>query len=82
MSGINLKEFLEACDKELCPDCECCEMVWEECETCGGDGWIENEDYDEFMESDYDSAPCEICGGEGGHKVCIGKCDSSGEHIK
>lgn len=77
-----LEELCEATDKELCPTCKCCEVVWESCETCAGNGYIDNDDYDEMNEWENDSAPCEMCDGKGGHKMCIGRCDENGKHTK
>lgn len=71
----------EAFDKKCCPRCRCCEMFWEECERCGGEGESEPGDlYDEDpLWYDYeDTRPCDACRGKGGHWHC--SCDENGKH--
>lgn len=77
MENKGLEQLMEACGKELCPDCECCEMVWEDCENCGGEGYFSEYDDELMDDADY---PCDVCGGEGAHKVCLGHCDENGVH--
>lgn len=71
----------EAFDKKCCPRCKCCEMDWQECEQCGGEGESE---YGELYEEDplyydmSDTRRCDWCRGKGGHWHC--SCDDNGKH--
>lgn len=75
MSGAGLVDWLD--DKKLCPRCSkdrlCCEMLWEHCETCGGDGYEYVDQDDEF-----DDGVCQVCDGEGGWFMC--DCNDAGVH--
>lgn len=70
-------------DKEICPRCNCCEMDWEECPDCGGDGgrgWDDLQ-FEDPLWYDKDSwEPCDTCDGKGGWSVCLGRCDKDGKH--
>ena len=79
---LALKIFLEANDKTLCPRCKCCEMVWEECWNCGGEG-TDGHDCGEdccCCADPEDNVRCDICNGKGGYMICIGHCDENGKH--
>ena len=60
---------------ELCPSCQCCEMVFSECYDCGGDGWVESDDWQDFGEL----MRCGTCQGETGWPICLGDC-CNGKH--
>jgi hypothetical protein len=68
----------------ICDRCGCCEMDWEECEICGGDG-VDGHDCGEdccCCADPEDNIPCAYCGGTGGRFVCLGGCDENGKHKK
>jgi len=80
------REFLQALldargdGGKLCPRCGCCEMFWEECEQCGGEGVDEHdcgEDCCCCLEP-VDNMRCDTCQGKGGWNIC--SCDENGEH--
>lgn len=76
----SLRAFLKANDKELCERCGCCELVWQSCEQCGGDGVFGHdcgEDTCCCLDPEEDD-PCEICDGEGGWMRCVGHCEDDG----
>ncbi len=66
---------------EICPRCQCCELITEECEQCN-DG-LDGHDCDEdscccaFPE---DNLTCQFCNGRGYFTVCVGSCDKDGKH--
>jgi hypothetical protein len=68
-------------DHKLCPRCSkerpCCQIVFDECPECGGDGYVE--DYDPGSDEPYDE-PCQLCNGKGGWWECLGRCDENGQH--
>lgn len=67
----------------ICPKCECCETVWEQCWSCGGDGgrgWEDLQSEDPLWYDENDFIICDICNGKGGFNVCGGKCDENGKH--
>jgi hypothetical protein len=82
MTELEYKKFLEDNQIEICPDCGCCEMEWEPCPYCDGEGGF---DGDDLMEEDplwYSSNSferCDVCLGKGGMMICIGKCEN-GKH--
>lgn len=72
---------MDDCDiiiEQMCPRCRCCEQLWHECEECGGDGWVESDDWQDFDEE----MPCPTCRTEGGWLLCGGHCDETGQHLK
>lgn len=81
MSDKGLAGLLEGLGRRLCPRCECCELIREECEQCedGLDGHDCGEDCCccEFPE---DNLRCQFCQGRGYFQVCLGRCDSKGKH--
>jgi hypothetical protein len=52
-------------------DCQCARcgssMSFEPCDYCGGEGWIEDDDW---QADEGDGQNCETCQGEGGHWAC------------
>lgn len=76
-------EFLcEAKEHPVCPRCCCCEMIWHECENCGGEGVSGHDCGEDACCCLYpeDNMPCDICDGEGGWWECLGQCDEKGKH--
>jgi hypothetical protein len=65
-------------DFELCPDCRCCELTWNSCESCGGVGFHESDDLEDSEWGETVSV-CDWCDGEGRWKVCLGNCQQ-GQH--
>jgi len=67
--------------RKLCPRCECCELVTEECEQCeeGYSGHDCGEDCCCCADPE-DNLVCEFCRGRGYFEVCLGRCDSEGKH--
>lgn len=68
-------------DAEMCPRCKCCELFWETCECCGGEG-VSGHDCGEdcccCLEPE-DNMRCDYCMGKGGHwSAC--SCDENGKH--
>jgi len=47
-------------------------MSFEDCDNCGGEGWIEDDDW---QADEGDGWDCEWCRGEGGHWVCLSSPD-------
>lgn len=74
MSNIisNPEEFEE--EATMCERCNCCEMMWEECNQCGGVGKID----EEIEDGEIDYYKCDICEGYGGWYRCT--CDENGKH--
>ena len=73
------KKFL---DLDLCPRCECCELVWVECWNCGGTGYSHHdcgEDCCCCLHPE-DNVICDVCWGKGGWQECHGNCDENGQH--
>jgi len=71
--------LFEACpDHEICNRCGCCDQTWESCQACGGDGFIEMDDDDEWGDDD----TCGDCDGAGGWSMCLGRCDKNGVHVR
>lgn len=65
----------------MCSRCNCCELVREECWSCGGEGCFDEHETDpincdpgEFF------TDCDICEGQGRYTICSGHCDASGKH--
>lgn len=54
-------------DSLYCPICGA-SLEWEDCWDCGGDGYIDETEYDP-LEGD-DDMPCPTCHAEGGWHVC------------
>ena len=79
----SIEEEQQHHDHELCPRCQCCDTIWEECHDCGGDGgrgWDDLQ-FDDPLWYDEDSwEQCDTCQGEGGWSVCGGGCDANGQH--
>jgi hypothetical protein len=73
------EDKLENMFNPICPRCGCCEMFWEDCWSCGGEGI-----HDDLFEEDplwYDPGDYEICNeceGKGGFWLC--DCDKNGKH--
>lgn len=69
---------------EICNRCKCCEVVYEECENCGGDGVTSHDCGEDTCCCLYpeDNVACDICLGTGCFEVCIGGCNSEGKHAK
>ena len=73
-------------DCKLCPRCSkdrpCCQIVWEKCQDCGGDGYVDHDCGDDtcccYMPED--NVECSSCRGNGGWWECMGRCDKSGSH--
>ncbi len=57
-------------------DCQCARcgssMSFEDCDNCGGEGWIEDDDW---QADEGDGWDCEWCHGEGGHHLCLASSD-------
>ena len=51
----------------VCPNCGC-GLVWEDCERCGGDGWVTVPDEDNG--EDDETETCPDCIGAGGWEYC------------
>lgn len=54
----------------FCFECGCCELLWEECLQCGGDGAIDEVDDGELDFGVGDLIVCPMCDGEGGWWLC------------
>ena len=63
-----------------CPRCDCCCRDWEDCWSCGGEGYRELYDDDPLWYDPDDTESCHECGGKGGWLMCIGRCDENGQH--
>jgi hypothetical protein len=63
----------------ICPRCKCCDMFWEVCWSCGGEG-IHDDLFEEdplwYNPGDYEV--CNECNGNGGFWMC--DCDENGKH--
>ena len=69
--------LFEACPgHEICKRCGCCDEIWERCDSCGGDGFIEGDD-----EWEPDFVSCDRCEGAAGWSMCLGRCDKKGVHV-
>jgi hypothetical protein len=77
-----LRALVASQDGVFCERCKCCEMTWQSCLTCQGDGYFgEDYDYDYDYDDDEDAAfprVCDICDGERGWYLC--ECDEQGRH--
>ena len=60
-----------------CQRCKCCSLTREDCDACGGDGFVESEDWQDYGEM----FPCGTCAEQGGWSVCVGDCDQDGKHV-
>ena len=72
-------------EHEICPRCQCCSLVHEQCTYCGGEGGIHGDELvmeDPLWYTENDFRPCDVCNGEGGFIVCVGNCDKNGNHKK
>ena len=64
-----------------CPRCKCCDMIWEDCWNCGGEGGRDGDDLmseDPLWYSPDDFEICDVCEGKGGFWIC--DCDENGKH--
>lgn len=70
--------------KIICPRCNCCEMVFVDCDNCRGECghyYVDSLEIDDPYSYDNDDfEQCNWCNGEGGHWECIGNCDDNGKH--
>ena len=82
LHGTAVHALLEAEGRELCERCHCCEVVYEDCEECGGDGWVSRHDEDHMWYDEDDLYRCEWCLGKGHWRGCLGRCDEHGAHGK
>ena len=74
-------EYVIPDDDILCPRCECCDMTWEDCWNCGGEGGRDGDELmseDPFWWSPNDFEICDVCKGKGGFWIC--DCDENGKH--
>ena len=53
----------------ICCLCQC-EMEWEDCSACGGDGFFDGYEEDPNWYQPGECVDCSQCGGEGGAHVC------------
>lgn len=77
------ENFSDSEEYSICPDCKCCEMVWEKCWKCGGSCGDDGEELimeDSLWYDKDDFRECDVCDGKGGWKMCIGRCDENGKH--
>lgn len=67
---------------EICPRCRCCEIVYEDCENCGGEGVTDHDCGEDVCccLNPYDNVRCDICRGECTFPRCLGRCNSEGQH--
>ena len=75
-----LRQLVALNDGRFCERCRCCEMTWEECEACGGEG-LDGHDCGEDCCCCADPEPnecCDYCLGAGGWWDC--DCDEHGVH--
>lgn len=56
-------------DTEVCGVCGC-ELEYEDCGACGGDGAVDEYDEDPINEPPGSYVPCEQCDGKGGWLGC------------
>lgn len=66
-------EFFFAPNGECAASCARCgsSVYWDDCETCGGDGYVENDDFDDLNDWDRETYSCDGCNGQGGHWRCL-----------
>ena len=57
---------------KFCERCKCCEMLRQECETCCGEGMVDDDECKDACE------PCYTCEGDGSWWWC--DCSDSGVH--
>jgi len=71
---------MEFDDSPICPRCECCEMLWHECDYCGGSGYSHHDCGEDTCVCLYpeDNVVCDVCRGAGGWWECT--CDEHGKH--
>ncbi len=76
-------DFATACGHEICSRCQCCDLVWERCDNCGGEGLDGHDCGEDVCCCDYpeENESCDICGGGGGWTMCLGRCDAEGKHL-
>ncbi len=69
-------------DHDVCERCGCCDTEWVDCYFCGGEGVIGHDCGEDTCCCLYpeDNIQCDICGGAGGWRECIGHCDKNGKH--
>ena len=67
---------------DTCKRCGCCSLMWVDCESCGGDGFVDHECGEDCCCCLYPEAnvPCDVCGGKGGWHECVVGCDGNGKH--
>jgi len=54
-----------------------CEMEWEDCGACGGDGFFDGYEEDPNWYAPGEDVTCTQCGGEGGNYWCVtGSCET------
>lgn len=58
-----------------CQICGCCSTYARHCETCGGEGWVDDEDWQNYED---EPMPCPDCGGRPVWHLCIGHCTHEG----
>lgn len=54
---------------QTCSHCGA-ELEYEDCWSCGGDGWIDLYEEDPISYSPGELEKCDVCEGEGGYLVC------------
>lgn len=72
--SAQIRRLVERGGGKFCERCKCCEMLWQDCDECAGEG--EYECADEW--EDEVLTQCTTCGGCGGWWVC--GCNEKGEH--
>lgn len=68
-----------------CQRCGCCSLEFVDCQECGGEGSTLPGDLyeqDPLWYDFEDTEPCHMCGGRGGWRLCLGRCDEQGAHEK
>jgi hypothetical protein len=81
--AIIKKQIGAEIDHVICPRCNCCEVDWQECEYCSGEG-VSGHDCGEdscCCLDPEDNIQCDMCYGHGGWYQCIGNCNENGKHI-
>lgn len=59
-----------------------CEMEWEQCSSCGGEGWDDAYEEDPLLYDPGDTIPCSQCNGRGGSWWCANRDCETGEGWK
>jgi hypothetical protein len=64
-------------------DCQCARcgssVMFNECDNCGGEGWIEDDDWQAY---EGDGHNCYWCNGVGGHFACVSSVEYCEGHPK